>query len=60
MSLLSFVGHMFEGDMATRLLILTTSQSLYTSLTFFILYVGILGIHPNKGLVQVVTKPHSR
>ena len=54
-SLLSFVGYLFEVDIATRLVVLKTAQALHTSLSFLILYVGILAIRPNRGLMQVMT-----
>lgn len=54
-SLLSFVGYIFEVDIATRLVVLKTAQALHTSLCFLILYVGILAIRPNKGLMEVMT-----
>ena len=54
-SLLSFVGYVFEVDIATRLIVLKTSQAVHTSLGFLILYVGILAVRPHKGLMQAVT-----
>ena len=54
-SLLSFVGYLFEVDIATRLIVLKTAQAIHTSLTFLILYVGILAIRPKKGLMEVMT-----
>ena len=54
-SLLSLVGYLFEVDIATRLVILKTAQALHTSLTFLILYIGILSLRPDKGLMQVMT-----
>lgn len=54
-SLLFLIGYLFEVDIATRLTVLTTAQAIHTSLTFLILYVGILAIRPKEGLMKVVT-----
>ena len=40
-----------------QLIIVTTTQSLNTILTFFILYAGILSLRPKEGLMRQVTSP---
>ncbi|MDP8966826.1 MAG: PAS domain S-box protein [Cyanobacteriota bacterium] len=54
-SLLALFAHLFNVDILERLATITTTQSLNTSATFFILYGGILLLRPNEGLMQVVT-----
>ncbi|MEG4990008.1 PAS domain S-box protein [Microcoleus sp. BR0-C5] len=54
-SLLALFAHLFNVDILERLVTITTTQSLNTSATFFILYGGILWLRPKEGLMQVVT-----
>ncbi|MBE9162030.1 PAS domain-containing hybrid sensor histidine kinase/response regulator [Tychonema sp. LEGE 06208] len=54
-SLLAFFGHIFEVNIFTQLIVVTTTQALNTILTFFILYGGILWLRPKEGLMQEVT-----
>ncbi|MEG4205403.1 PAS domain S-box protein [Microcoleus sp. Pol7_A1] len=56
-SLLALFGHIFDANIFAQLIILTTTQSLNTILTFFILYGGILLLRPKEGLMQEVTSP---
>ncbi|MEG4959929.1 MULTISPECIES: PAS domain S-box protein [unclassified Microcoleus] len=56
-SLLAFFGHIFEVNIFTQLILITTTQALNTILTFFILYGGILLLRPKEGLMQEVTSP---
>lgn len=56
-SLLALFGHIFNVDVFARLVIPTTTQALNTIPTFFILYIGILWLRPNEGLMEVLTSP---
>ncbi|MEG4273845.1 MULTISPECIES: PAS domain S-box protein [unclassified Microcoleus] len=56
-SLLALFAHIFNVDILERLATITTTQSLNTIATFFILYGGILLLRPKQGLMQVVTSP---
>ncbi|MEG4838761.1 PAS domain S-box protein [Microcoleus sp. B9-D4] len=56
-SLLALFAHLFNVDILERLVTITTTQSLNTIVTFFILYGGILWLRPKEGLMQVVTTP---
>lgn len=56
-SLLALFSHLFDVDIFERLVIITTTQSVNTIFSFFILYVGILWLRPKEGLMQVLTSP---
>ncbi|MEG4236545.1 PAS domain S-box protein [Microcoleus sp. Pol14C6] len=56
-SLLALFAHLFNVDILERLATITTTQSVNTIATFFILYGGILWLRPKEGLMQVVSSP---
>ncbi len=56
-ALLSLFGYLFNVNVFEQLVIVTTTQSLNTIFSFFILYVGILWLRPDEGFMQVLTSP---
>ena len=56
-SLLALFGYIFEINISLSLIIVTSTQAVHTIITFFVLYIGILWLQPNRGVMQVITSP---
>ncbi|MGL4501183.1 MAG: PAS domain S-box protein, partial [Planktothrix sp.] len=56
-SLLALFGHLFYLDPLEQLIMVTTSQAINSTLSFFILHIGILWLRPQKGFMQILTNP---
>ena len=56
-SLLALFGHIFSVNLIKELIVISTTQALNSILCFLILYIGILWVKPQEGLMQVLTSP---
>ncbi len=54
-SLSAFFEYIFHVNIFEKLVILSSTQAIHTIFSFLILYIGILWLYPEQGLMQVFT-----